>query len=335
MARQPEFVDIRRSMARLYDGYNEENLRREDCRSKEEFIKKLKSTGELNAYFDRHDISEKLESLFRGFIDMMNKKELQPYKYYRKYCLSGFNDFTRCYKKYEYEFGAYLNEDNEITEADSKSFRDFPLMFKKLCVRYGIEPYASMTSDELHIFLQDYVDTADRQLVIPAPPNRNRSDLSEELIQYTYEKFNKNKAKIVTQFGDGYGFEIINRDKTKKKETLVTVKTGYSDNTFDLTRLEYKVMRDAASLPNTSYLICSYNCTTKWGEIRVNEHHVYRYDIKNNILVDVKDPSSICILEPYFDYAREGRYAKIPRVKFKCIPQKRKVKKFLFINSSN
>ena len=309
---KPDFVDIRRSIMKLYPAKKMSDFDRKNI------IRKLKATGELEQYFEKEEIDKKLEKLLRSYVDTMKSKKIKLYKYFRKYCLSSFQFFPKLYSLFSFELGAYLTEGTEITEEDEKLFKSFPHFFKKICEKYNIEPYASMDVEKLRLYLSDYVDMIDHNMVMPAPPSHNRSDVTEQLIEHVYNSIDNSKKWNATKYGDGYGFCIVHLDKRNKKEVLITVKASRAGEDFSLNRIEYKVMRDAASLPNTEYLVIKYDCAYSKNRARVNSHQVYKYDKEKNVLVDVKDSSNICKLEGYFVYDREEREAKIPRVRFRC-----------------
>ena len=308
---KPDYIDIHSSIRKLYSSKNIPNS------AKEAFIKEMKATGELDQYFEKEDITEKIEVLLRSFVEALESPKSKPYKYFKKFCLSNFQFFGRLYSNFNYELGAFLTEGTEITEADEKLFKSFPHVFKRACEKFNIEPYASMDPEELHLFLSDYVDMAGYRLVMPEPSSCNRSDVTEQLIEHVFNNIKGSKKYNATKFGNGYGYCIIHRDKKHGKEFLITVKAASRDD-FYINRVEYKVMRDAASLPNTEYFVVKYDCSYTNSSARVNSHQVYRYDIERNVLVDVKDPSNIRRLDAEFEYKREGRIVEVPRVRFKC-----------------
>lgn len=309
---KPDYIDIRSSIRKLYPS---KDL---TLSAKKDIIRKMKATGELEQYFEKEEITPKIERILREYIAALETPKTKPYKYFKKFCLSNFQFFTNLYSNFNFELGAFLTEGTEINETDEKLFKSFPHFFKRICEKFNIEPYASMDPEKLRLFLSDYVDMAGYHLVMPAAPSHNRSDVTEQLIEHEFGKIKISKKWNASKFGDGYGYCIIHLDRPHKKEILITVKATRASSDFYINRVEYKVMRDAASLPNTEYFVVKYDCSYTNSSARVNGHQIYKYDIERNVLVDVKDPSNIRSLDAEFEYMREGKISKIPRVRFKC-----------------
>ena len=296
-------------------------------------IKNLKAKGELNNLFDEKEITKNFEELLREFLTVLENPNLKNYKYFRKFWLYNKNNFTLCCKKYDYELGAYFSDNNEIDI--NENFNNFPWLFKKACSKFEIEPYASMSEEELTIFLNDYLDLADKDLMHPnlsRSSNSGYKSFSDRTAMYhsknvekaIYNSIKKDKAWLVSRNGDGYGYDIIVYKKKEHKERLIEVKSSLNDDSFRLSRLEHKLMFESSNLPNTEYLICKYNETTK-------KFFVYKYDKEQNILVDIKDKNHICSIEGYMDYERESRTPSKPRIKFMCTPKYLDNKKSLLL----
>lgn len=296
------------------------NIRGNEENSRDIFIE-LKKDGQLETIFNNLGVIENYEILLNEFINILEKPKIEKCKYYKKYWLQNGSNFLDCSIKYYYELNAYFFDNNIITYEDTKDFKNFPLFFKKICTYYNKEPYASMEIEELRNFLSNYVDMSNEKII---SPNRARSfngtkesKLAEKTI---YNSFNSHRAILVSEQGNGYGYDILTIDKKEMKETLIEVKTGYKGSYFRLSRLEHKVMLDAANLPNTEYLI--YKC-----DVKKNSMVIYKYDKENNILVDINDENNICEIFGYMDYEREDRVTNGPRIKFFCIPKKLENKK--------
>ena len=282
-----------------------------------QLVRRLKANNELNTFFDERGVSKGFETLLREFINIMEKGKAAKYKYYRKYWLYNYNNFTKCAIKYNYEFGAYFLDKNEITKEDERNFNSFPWLFKHACMYYDIEPYASMDEEELRIYLNDYVDLSNKRII---HPNMNKSYKREgqSAERYVYRQFNKNKTWLVAENGDGYGYDILHISKKDNLETLIEVKN--SESVFRLSRLERKVMYESADLENTEYLIYNF----EKGNLSI-----YKYDKERNILVDINNENHICTIEAYMDYERENRQPKQPRIRFLCTPMYLEEKKIL------
>lgn len=286
-------------------------------------MKDLKASGQLDFFFDKYNVPENFGQILDGFINIMEKPKLKDYKYYRKYCLYNFSAFTKCFIKYYYEFGVYFSDNKEITHEEEKSYSNFPLFFKKACIRYGKEPYASMDEDELRIFLNDYLDISGTRLI---SPNFNRSANAPNYVRNAkvevYNLFQGNKW-LAAHYGDGYGYDILRLVKKDNKEILIQVKSCMDDDSFRLSRYEHKVMVEASNLPNSEYLIYKYNYTHSKVTNRdvPNSLYIYRFDKERHVLVDINDENHICEIQGYMDYEREGRNSKWPRIRFKCIPK--------------
>lgn len=306
------------------------NQDREIEKSKK-LMKDLKANGQIEYFFNKYKLTENLEKLLDSFINIMEKPKLEQYKYYRKYCLYNFSSFVKCYLRYYYEFGVYFSDNKEINREEEKTFTNFPRFFKKVCMYYGKEPYASMEENELRIYLNEYVDLAGTKII---SPNYNRSPNAPSFVKNakieTYNKIGGNSF-LAAHYGDGYGYDILRIRKNSKKEVLIQVKSCMNDHTFRLSRYEHKVMVEATKLPNSEYFIYKYNYgydREKHADV-VKSLNIYRYDSENNILVDINDENNICEIQAYMDYEREGRKSTWPRIRFKCIPTTRDKKELI------
>lgn len=305
-----EFNEIKATFRNIYKGVI-------DDRKRKRVLTKIKETGDLEKYIEESNVSNDFEILLNGFIHSMDKPKNQNYPNYIRFVLNAFSDLPKCFAKFNYEFGAYFCDHKELTDEDFINFTRFDWFFKNACKKYDIEPYASMEEKELYKLLNDYLYLQQRKLANPCFKHPDdMPELNKKAIQMTYERFNKRKTSLVSNFGDGFGYSILYRDKEKVKEYLIEVKASYK-NSFKLSRNEHKMMYESADLPNTEYLIYKYNFTKdeRTNEDVVEFLNIYKFDKKRNVLVDIYDEKHICLINPSMDFERDnGRQ----RVKFLC-----------------
>lgn len=306
-----EYDEIKSTLNNIYKGVI-------DDRKRKRVITKIKETGDLEKYIEESNVSKNLEIIIKKFIISMNKPKNQNYPNYIRFVLNTFNELPRCFTKFNYELGAYFCDHKELTDEDFINFTRFDWFFKNACKKYGIEPYASMDEEELYRLLNDYMYMQRRKIGNPCFKHPNDiPELNKKALQMTFERFNRRATHMVSDFGDGFGYSILYRDKEKQKEYLIEVKAS-KNNSFRLSRNEHKLMYETSDLPNTEYLIYKYNFMkdSETNEDVVKYLNIYKYDKKRNILVDIYDENQICLISPYIDYERDfGR----PRVKFRCV----------------
>lgn len=298
----------------------------------------IKVLGTLDKLFEENNIDEYFGIILRDFVRIMQDAELEKYPYYRTICLYKNNDFISCFKKYTYTFGVHFSDN--ITLESRKDFFHFPYFFKTSCSKYSIEPYASMTTEELEKLFYKYLyikrgtsvsykynkdPNAYNVNLLGTPECNNSSNTNREKVglkaeRLSYSLFDKEKTIWASNdVGNKCGFDIITLDD--QKETLIEVKSASNKKIFIMGNLQHKIMCETADLSSTEYLIHLYcfDSNTKQYSLEI-----LKYDKNNNVLVDVNDNSNIYVLEAERICKKKKDGTIKSHIVFHCTPKERK-----------
>ena len=189
-------------------------------------IRDLKLTGALDYFYEKNNVSDNFETILKNFVDVLNDSELDAIPFYKTAKLFKTN-YINCFSKFGYELGVYLNDNLIITPNNNNSFFLFPLFFKESCKKYNIEPYASMSQDELKNIISKYINLDCKKSLNPRKDRNTIED--EELVDYI-DTINSSKYEDYEKWKDNYNnFGIIN-DKWVKG--FMSVKA--EDRVFDV-----------------------------------------------------------------------------------------------------
>ena len=284
-------------------------------------LRELKSTGELNKYFDETNIMKDFERILRDFISIVEDPNARKLPYYTSFCLYSFNSLLKVYSKFYFDFGLYFSPNAKPSNEEGMKFRSFVSFFRNACKKFEIEPYAHMNEETLHIFLRDFVvmsGNAVADLTKFQYKEKSKWYAAAEQETYDLNKCNNDRCFWVTRdYGELFGYNFLIHRRTGQEE-LIGVKSSVDGDSFPLSRYERKVMYESADCPNTSYLIYKFKYTKSLGELKQTSLNIYRYDKENNVLVDVDDEDNICTIDAGLDFKRDkGRQ----RIIFYCYPK--------------
>ena len=132
----------------------------EECDITYDGLKDLKTTGALDYYFEKNGIDKDFKIILDRFVSVLDNDFIKDYPYSRRFFANALCDLTSCFCYYGqgYALGAYLNKNIILFPENNKLFFRFPLFFKSACEKYNIEPYASMSEEEIKNKLKDYVN---------------------------------------------------------------------------------------------------------------------------------------------------------------------------------
>lgn len=121
-------------------------------------IRDLKLTGRLDYLYLHNGIHNNFEIVLRDFLDKLYTDSFNIYPHTRKISLYNYNNLIDCYNHYSYDLGAYFNNNLILTPQNNKIWLVFSRFIKAACMKYGIEPYASMTEDQLGYRVGSFLD---------------------------------------------------------------------------------------------------------------------------------------------------------------------------------
>lgn len=284
-----------------------------------------KLLGILDAYFIESELDQNLKTILNDFIMILESEEYNKYPNYKKFCLYTNNDFVKCYLDYSFPISMYINESEELTEENTVSCYQFPLFFKELCVRYDIEPYASMDINDIDHLLCNNLNIIHEPAGIRkghkiplkgvrvVNANYSEESVTEYNDYYDPEKrcnmqpriiecvraeeislslIDKGRKIWVSRCGPGYGYDILNIDG--ETENLIEVKTSSNeDGTFFISKNEKRMMHQIEKSPNTNYFIHVYQYNIESEHLESEMPEIYKYDKENHVLVNIKDNTII------------------------------------------
>lgn len=280
-------------------------------------IRSLKIDNKFNKLMDYFNVEKCFKNIFLNFIGILDNPLLNDYPNFKKIKLYE-NDLFDCFKKYGFEFSVYF--DNEYV------YSNFPLFFQTVCKHYGIDKYANMDIIELDIELNKYIDMQhvssyknDVKIMFKSLDNKNKYDKYinskkqnslnlnnvDDLYIYCedYTCFNEDillkdigckSIWVAKDYGDGYGYDVLSYNYVNGKEKLIEVKSGHTYN-FTLSKNEYKTMVETTKLGIGEYFVYKYTRNAETGIINFN---IYKYDLYNDILVDLNYNDNYCRLTP-------------------------------------
>ena len=288
-------------------------------------IYKYKITGKLNKEFTKY-IYQDFKVMLKDFIEILDDNDLNNTPYFKKLYLYNQNDFIRCFINYGYELGTWLNKNKAITPENNKSYFNFPLFFRESCRRCGItNKYTKMDDKELLMTLGRYIDLKQEKSNYP---RKDRKTIEDEITVVPhnrintnpqYRRDNQNSLNLdIDDFGQGFGFDEI--FITSGESLYRNVKVDDND-VFRLSRIDYKVMHETANEPNSDYFVF----------VRSNKKFcTYKFNKRNNTLVNTKDENDIYVIEPQISFNKSGNM----KIEFLCKP-KEKQKSLTLKNSNN
>ena len=282
-----------------------------------------KLLGILDMYFIKSDLDKNLKTILEDFIKILDGEEYKKFPNYKKFCLYTNNDFINCYLNYSFPISMYINNNEEFTEENTLSCYQFPLFFKELCVRYNIEPYASMDLKEIDYLLNDNLNISHeinpRRKGHKYPvyeikvlnANYNEGYVTEYKEYYDSIKRNEMQPRMrecvhteeislslqdkgsniwVSRCGSGYGYDILNIDTETGTENLIEVKTtSKEDGSFLVSKYERRMMYQIADSTNANYYVYLYKYNIEEECLESEIPEIYRYDKENHVLVNMKD----------------------------------------------
>lgn len=171
----------------------------------------------------------------------------------------------------------------------------------------------------------DYIDVLGRKIDY----YNSGEDISKKYmsVDAEYRVFNgwyeSSKTKktywVSKQFGDGYGYDILDLDEEKEVESLIEVKSSFYNDYFDLTPNEYKTMLETTKHDNSEYLVYKY-LYHKQPYIAPKNCYIYKFDKEKQLLVDVHDDNHICEIVETEVYDENGDLRRV----FRCSPKELK-----------
>lgn len=314
-----------------------------------ESIDKLTASGELNKIIIENGADEAFKNILVGFFDIIKSSKLVRYPYRRKIELYTRCELLRCFCRYGYEFSNFFGDVNafisfplfikiaceyyNINHIASMSLEELDyFLSNEIDMAHTINQNIRVgREDKSRVIINKYgeeqtVGEYEIMPVIHKKENKILYDTYEKNIPFepsleipikaehlTYYYLGKGETIWVAKdCGDGYGYDVINVDKSRKKETLAETKTTHNSENFKLTRVEHKVMLESADCPHTIYKIFKFNLDTN---NRIISFRVYVYDKDNNVLIDTLDDTNICNIVPRID-------ENFNKVEFVCVYQK-------------
>ena len=320
-----------------------------------ESIDKLKESGKLKEIIEKNNGDYGFRNLLINFFERMGEPSMVDYPYSKKIILYNFNDLLEVYRLYAYELGKLFDCDDAIVSFPSfmvaackyygfHPFAEFSVKeMDKLLTDFidmkheiNLNPRVGREDKGMTIHRGTEVINAGEWEALPVMHYHVDSSKYDEYEKHTLTDpsqklgveaeaislscFKKGDTLWVSrQFGDGYGFDILNLNKTfgHKKETLIEVKARFNSEDFTLSRVEHKVMVESDPLKHTDYFIHKYNMGS---DGRFISFRMYKYDKENNVLYDVNNPYNICRILPEFENGDMSKPV------FKCVHERTYVK---------
>ena len=330
----------------IYDFFMNLN---DKCDMSYDGIKDLKITGGLDYYFESNGIDKDFKTILDRFVSVLNDNSLEEYPYSKKFYANALSDLTSCfcYCVQGYAFGAYLNKNIIIFPENNKLFFRFPLFFKSACEKFNIEPYASMSEEDIKLKLSEYVDLeclnnpnarADRR----KPEYEERVNSFEVCEPIKYEEYNNIKnikdfslisdSDFIKYMSIAAEEEIFNDYKSIPDNIVFWVSQHGDGFGYDILVLNKLVGKENIVEVKSSYKYESFELTENEYKTMLKSvsspktnYIIYKlfynrssmlpekkqrfiYDKSAKILIDIDDPNYGCQILPYRDEKNKPKY---------------------------
>lgn len=300
-------------------------------------IKDLKLTGRLDYIYSTRDVDRNFEIILRDFLDKLDAVGFNQYPFTRQISLYNFNDLIECYNRYYYDLGAYLNKNIILTPQNNKIWLSFPRFIKAACIKYNIEPYASMTEEALHYKVGGYLKlNAGISTTMHADGTHDEYEVSVE--GYTkrfhnkYIKYNEYKKNNLpfSYMTDDESIEFMSVDAEKRSfdyfnsqqygQTYWVANVfgdgyGYDIMFYNPNGGEENLIEVKSSRRNEYFDLSEneFNIMMTTERLSNSNYYImkylygrsvnectcksYKYDKQRHMLVDASDPSIVCEIE--------------------------------------